>query len=93
LAAGKSFRTVQFIHVKFWSLAPPGALFAAITIFFVATVISTSKIPVWKSSQLAVLYAMHEPQKLDTKSAMEEQAKKMDVSFSARGDWQLEQDH
>ncbi|ORY09663.1 hypothetical protein BCR34DRAFT_615659 [Clohesyomyces aquaticus] len=89
---GTTFHTVQFIHVQFPMLAPPAALFAAITLFFLATVIRTTKIPVWKSSQLAVLYTMHEPERLGLKSTMEKEAETMNLRFRNTGNWQLEHD-
>jgi len=83
---------VQFIHVDFSLLALPAALFVAITIFFLATVIRTTSAPVWKSSQLAVLYALHEPEKLGTKSHMEKESKKVKLRFRGKGSWQMEHD-
>ena len=88
---GRSRRSVACVHVRYYFLYVPVGLFAAITVFFFATLLSTIKVPIWKSSQLAVLYALHEPQKLGTKSSMKEEAEKMKMRFSEAGNWQLQQ--
>lgn len=40
----------------------------------------------WKSSQLAVLYALHEPERLGTKSAMEKEAVGRRVRLKGEGE-------
>ncbi|KAJ4294242.1 hypothetical protein N0V90_007932 [Kalmusia sp. IMI 367209] len=52
----------------------------------------TNAVPVWKSSQLAVLYALHEPEKLGTKSDMEKEAERTQLRFRGTRDWQMEHD-
>jgi hypothetical protein len=59
----------------------PSALFLLVTIFFFTTVLYNSKVPLWKSSQLGVLYAMSEPEQLGAKSSMEDKAKKTHIVF------------
>ena len=63
-----------------------------VTIFLIATLIRTLRVPLWKSSQLAVLYAMGEPDKLGTVPAMEKDAKRTRMKFNSLGNWQLKQD-
>ncbi|PVI02014.1 hypothetical protein DM02DRAFT_590107 [Periconia macrospinosa] len=86
--AGASIQTIQYYQVTLWLLAFPGALFLLITIFFISTVLYTTNVPLWKSSQLAVLYTMSKPEHLATKSAMEKRAKTTHVAF-AEEDWCL----
>ncbi|PVH93549.1 hypothetical protein DM02DRAFT_733063 [Periconia macrospinosa] len=85
---GKSFENLQQIQVNFWFLVPPCALYVLLTGFLIATILHTTNVPLWKSSQLALLYAMSNPEMLSTKVEMEERARKTKLRFS-KGDWQL----
>ncbi|KAK3197400.1 hypothetical protein GRF29_216g30788 [Pseudopithomyces chartarum] len=82
ILAGTSLRTTQYYNVEFWLLAFPVALFALVTIFFFITVLQTTRVPLWKSSQLAVLYTMSRPDELATKRSMENRAAKTRSEFA-----------
>ena len=87
---GTSLRTTQYYNVEFWLLAFPLALFALVTIFFFVTVLQTTRVPLWKASQLAVLYTMSRPEELATKQVMENRAEKTRSEF-ARDSWCLKE--
>lgn len=78
---GTSSRSTQYFDVDFRLLAAPLALFTLITAFFLVTVLRTLRVPLWKSSQLAVLYAMGVPSRLGTKARMEAVAAKEGMRF------------
>lgn len=52
--------------------------------------IRTTRMPVWKSSQLALLYVLHEPERLGAKSEMEKDAEHTNLRFRVPGSWQLQ---
>lgn len=86
--SGTSYQTVQQIHVDFRLLAPPCTLYVVLTVFFIATIVRTTNVPLWKMSQLAVLYALSRPDLLSTKKKMDKGAKGSKLSITPNR-WQL----
>jgi hypothetical protein len=90
IVTGTTYTTEQYIFVNYIWLSYPIALFLVLTTFFFTTIYATRHGPLWKSSPLALLFAMNPDNTLSSTEQMEKKAKNMGVVFEKRREtWML----
>lgn len=90
---GSEWYAEQYIVVDFIWLAYPAAIYLAITLFFFATIIKSSKgdEPLWKSSPLVLLHIADRNNGMNTLSRAEKEGKKTQVQLQYTGaNWHLQ---